>query len=354
MSTLQTVLGPVSADELGVTLTHEHLLVDCTVWYEQPTATSERAMAEAPVSLDNLWWVRRNFLASLDNLRLTDLDVATEEALAFRQLGGGTIVDVTPRGIGQDPLALRAVSAATGLHIVMGCGYYIHAAHPPHVAEWGVEELAEEMLRDLTEGVDGTGIRAGVIGEVGTSDPITGDEEKVLRAAALAHKETGVAINIHPQAWSMAGIGALDIVLAEGVDPARVIMSHCDGTSGRGGDADLMTFCEAVGERGAYIEFDTFGFESYIDITTRAIAGGDRVSFDFERVAALVKLIEKGYLERLLLSQDVFIKLMLRKYGGWGYGHISQHIEPMMRRRGVSEAEIRMMRVENPARVHAG
>src|SRR6267142_6257817 len=166
---VQTVLGSIGADEIGVTLPHEHLLIDFQVMFVEPTAPRDRERSREPVSLANLGWVRQNFNANLDNLRLVDEQVAQDEILLFKDAGGRTVVDPTPRTLARDPLALARMARATGLHVVIGAGYYVAASHPPDMDRRTVNELAREMIADVTSGVGDTGIRAGLIGEIGTT-----------------------------------------------------------------------------------------------------------------------------------------------------------------------------------------
>ena len=130
---VQTVLGSIRADEIGVTLPHEHLLIDFEVMFVEPTAPRDKARSREPVSLANLGWVRQNFNANLDNLRLVDEQVAQDEIILFKDAGGRTVVDPTPRTLARDPLALARIARATGLNVVMGAGYYVAASHPPHM-----------------------------------------------------------------------------------------------------------------------------------------------------------------------------------------------------------------------------
>src|SRR5262245_57780678 len=166
--TVTTVLGPVAADALGVTLPHEHVLWDMarTMYTPSPDPV-ERAAAEVPLALDTLWRFRERPLEQRENLAQTDESVAARELTAYRAAGGGAIVDCTVRGLAPDPAGLARVARATGVHVVLGTGYYVSRTHPPDLAARPVEAIAEEFVRDLTEGIDGTGVRAGLIGELG-------------------------------------------------------------------------------------------------------------------------------------------------------------------------------------------
>ena len=195
---IQTVLGPVPPSELGPATTHEHLYADLSFLFRPAQYSPSRELEDAPIALDNLGWIRRNYYSNRSNLDLMDMDTAIREVGMYRDVGGGAIVDATTAGIGRDPAVLARVSRESGVHIIMGAGFYVDAAHPVGMDQRSVEDLALEIAADLTEGVDGTGIKAGIIGEVGCSWPLTTNERKSLAAAAMAQRETGAAILIHP------------------------------------------------------------------------------------------------------------------------------------------------------------
>src|SRR2546423_2169967 len=169
---VMSVLGPVAGDQLGVTLRHEHLLIDVSYRWQPPTEVTLRALAEQPVTLANLGFLRRNIGAVKANFRLDDVDVAAAEALAFKREGGGTIVDVSPPGIGRDPRALRAIAAQSGINVVTCTGYYLARSHPAAVAGASIDALAEEMIAEIRNGIDDSGIRPGIIGEIGLGEPM--------------------------------------------------------------------------------------------------------------------------------------------------------------------------------------
>src|SRR4030095_11093047 len=182
---------------IDTTLPHHPLLIGLRVLSPDPAAAADKARAQEPVSLANLGWVRQNFNANLDNPRLLDEQVARDEILLFREAGGRTAGDPTPTASGRDRRALARIARATGLNVVMGAGYYVAASHPPDMNRRSVDELAREMIADITTGVGDTGIRAGLIGEIGTTYPWTDNEEKVLRAAVIAQRETGAPLMVH-------------------------------------------------------------------------------------------------------------------------------------------------------------
>ena len=146
---------------------HEHLLIDLGALYREPETASGRRRGEAPVGTIGDYDVHYDWTRNRDNLQLLDEEVAIEEAELYRIAGGNTLVEATSRGIGRDPLALQRIARATGLHIVMGAGYYLGRVHPADLESRSEEAITEEIARDLREGVGGTGVRAGVIGEIG-------------------------------------------------------------------------------------------------------------------------------------------------------------------------------------------
>ncbi len=337
-----TVLGPVPAEDLGVTLPHEHIFLDLTCEFSEPADPERRRQAHEPVGLDNLARLALNPYAVRDNLLLESVEDAVEELGWFARAGGRTVVDCTSIGAGRDPLRLREVAQRTGLHVVAGSGYYMHETHPPDMADWTAEEVAEQIVRDLTEGIEGTGVRAGVIGEIGTGDPLHPQEHKNLRAAALAHEQTGAPLQIHTYPWGHTGMGILDVLEEYAVDPARVVICHTDV-------APDLRYMRALLDRGAVVEFDDFGKEFPVDPAESEFAGGPFVT-DAERVHTLQQLLEWGYERQLLITNDLCLKQMLHRYGGRGYDHILMNVVPQLETAGIDQASVHRLLVENPAR----
>ena len=339
---IQTVLGPVPPSELGPTTTHEHLHVDLSFLFRPAQYSPSRELEDAPIALDNLGWIRRNYYSNRSNLQLMDADTAIREVRMYRDVVGGAIVDATTAGIGRDPAALARVSRESGVHIIMGAGFYVDAAHPEGMDQRSVEDLALEIAADLTEGVDGTGIRAGIIGEVGCSWPLTTNERKSLAAAAIAQRETGAAILIHPGRNQDAPAQILELLANSGADVSRVIMGHLDRTVF---EFDAL---RTIAEWGCYLEWDLFGNEGSYYPQAEVDMPSDAQRLDFIR-----RIADAGYCDRVVIGQDIFTKHRLVTYGGHGYGHILENIVPTMRRKGFSEAEIRAITEDNPANILA-
>ncbi len=303
-----TVRGPVAPEALGVTLSHDHLISDAyALWGE---STGDYA------------WI------------LTDVEVAIREVEAFRAVGGGTICEPTSLGLGRDPIALRTISERTGVHVVMGSGWYRERRYPREVWEELPDRLAERLVRELTVGVGDTGIRAGFIGEIGTErGSISPAEERVFRAAARAHARTGCPILTHTTHFGELALEQLDLLESEGVAPDRVIVSHL-------GDRLGIRTLLPIAARGAWLSVDNLGFSgAYGSLEQRA-----------DNVAALVA---EGLGGRVMLSNDICRTDQLEMFGGCGYGNVLTRFVPLLRDRGVDDAAIDTMLVANPARAFA-
>jgi phosphotriesterase-related protein len=351
MGAVMTVCGPVSGEALGIALIHEHLLFDGD-WHHEPlTDPARAAIGEAPLRMETLGWARKYGYEHLDNSHRLDVPEAIEEAAFFRAAGGGTVVDVTPIGLGRDPLALKAIANATGLNVVMGSGYYIHQRHPPELDDRTVEDLADQLIREIGEGVDGTGVRVGIIGEIGMTK-ITPREEKVLRAAARAQAATGAALSIHHDIYERNAPLLLEIARAEGATMARTIMCHMDQ------DARCEPeYFAAVAEAGAFVALDTFGHYDFYSYSRHPDwhAQPTRVfPTDWDRAERIAKLAAAGYLDRVVVAQDVCLKIQLKRYGGFGFDHILESCVRMWREVGLEDDQIRQILVANPARVLTG
>lgn len=336
---VKSVCKVLSRDELKTTTTHEHVLLDLTAFYQALPVKGIDDPTTQPVEMWNLGILSRDCYALKDNLLLDSEELAVRELEFFKNAGGNTVVDASLPGIGRDPAALARISEKTGLNIIMGTGFYVGETHPKELAEMTDAEVAELMICELDEGIDG--VCAGYIGEIGISEIFDDKERKVLRAAAIAQKATGVAINVHINPWTVNGIEAADILLGEGVAPDRICISHIDVENRSEYIYELL-------KKGVYVEFDNFGKEYYIRREVRNSGYGLFVH-DTDRVALLKKMIDDGYVGQILLSCDVCLKNLLHAYGGWGYDHVLSNIVPMMEDEGISENDIKTMLVKNPA-----
>jgi phosphotriesterase-related protein len=332
------VSGPVPLDALGTTLMHEHILNDVRCWWRGADPRFASPIRDVAVAPDMLWMLREDPFACLDNCALDDEAAAVAELGLFAAEGGRTVVDPTCRGIGRDPEALRRISEATGLNVVMGSGYYLQSSHPPRLAAMSAEEIAAEIVAEAETGVGDTGIRIGLVGEIGVSAAFTQTERTSLRGAALAAARTGLPLMVHLPGWERLGHEVLDEAEAHGQPADRTILCHMNPSF------DDPDYQRALARRGAFLEYDMMGMDFwYAD-------QGVQCPSDDQTCAAIARLFEGGFGAQVLLSQDVFLKMMLTRHGGNGYAHVSRHVLPRLRRHNLAPADLFTLMEGNPRR----
>ena len=299
---IHTVLGEIEPSALGRTLMHEHIFCD-------------------------LYRVTGRL-----NELLNDEALAVEELSALRQAGGAALVEATTPDMGRDPEALCRVAEKTELHIIMGTGWYRQPFYPPEIDRLLTNELADRIIAELVDGVDGTGIRAGIIGEIGIHlDYATAQEEKVLRAAARAQKATGAPLTTHASMYPV-GLLQLEVLKDEGADMSRVIIGHCDTYLDQ-------AYHLAILESGAYVQFDT--------------VGRNHMNPDSRRASAFAELARLGWKHKLLLSSDRCHRSDLCAFGGLGYGYVFTGFFDLLRAKGIDDETLDTVTIENPRRALA-
>jgi phosphotriesterase-related protein len=221
----------------------------------------------------------------------------------------------------------------------MGAGYYLGSSHPAKVAGMTIDQIADEIVQEATAGVDGTDIKVGLIGEIGVSSDFTGQEEKSLRAAARAQARIGLPLMVHLPGWFRLGHRVLDIAAAEGADLHHTVLCHMNPSH------DDLAYQGELASRGAFLEYDMIGMDFfYADQQVQCPS-------DEEAARAIVKLVEQGYIDRILLSHDVFLKMMLTRYGGNGYAYILKHFLPRLKRHGLTDQQLDILMRDNPRSV---
>lgn len=350
MATVMTVLGPVDSDQLGKTLPHEHIFCDFTCFLLTPQNDEERAFMEEPVTLENLWSMRVNPYANRDECKLDDMDLALTEIAWFKEAGGGAITEVSLPGSGRDAKRLAEASRRSGVHIICATGHYIHATQPQIVLDSTSDQLADLYISEHRNGIDDTGVRAGILGEIGTSYLLHPEEKKVLRAAARAHHDTGMAISIHLDPAARRGHEVLDILVKEeGVSPDRIVLGHVEFALAHK-DLDRgegLEYVLSLAHRGCYIEFELCGNTTVY----RKEQGSWVLPTDFERTKAIAKLCLHGFADRILLSHDQGLKHFLRSYGGWGYAHVLTDFQTYLAEAGIEPHVAEKFIVDNPQRM---
>lgn len=344
---VMSVTGPVDVADLGVVMPHEHLIANAhTQWMY-------------PADPDTLEYYTQKYTAELHGevqlepfsfrsaMQQLDLDVAREELDVYLSAGGATVVDLGIPGFGRDPVALRVLSELSGATVIMGCGEYVEHSHSPYVRHSPAEVIRDVLLDEIESGVGITGVRPGIIGEIGTGNPPTEEERKVVRGSAMAQMESGLALNLHRTIFPdpMATLPVVDEILAMGVDPTKIIVSHCDERP----EAD---FARELARRGCWVELDTFGMEQWAVSARRGDEYPER-SFDHHRVDLLLQLLDAGYSDQVLVSHDIAMKPQFTHYGGWGLRHLLRGIRPRIKARGVDDALFEQLTVHNPAKALA-
>ena len=340
---IQTVLGPIEADALGITLPHEHLLTSLAPRFIEPPDAAGQRLAREPVSLANLSWVRRNYLSSHDNMALGPESLAIEEVARFKAAGGSTIVDASSIGLRGDLAAIARIATATGVNVVVATGFYTYDFHAPSIAAATPEQLAEVIVRELTDGIDATSVRAGIIGEVGCNWPLHPDERKSVVAAGIAQAATGAPVSIHPGRSPQSPFEVLEILADAGADIGRVVMGHIERTELS--RDDLL----ALARTGCYLEYDWFG-----ETLSMHPMGPVNVPSDTERIDQIQLLMASGHGPQVLASHDVCLKTRLAAYGGMGYAHLPTSVAAWMRAKGMTDAEVSAVLIDNPRRMLSG
>jgi phosphotriesterase-related protein len=337
---IRTATGDIDADAIGPTLIHEHLICDLSTYW-RPEDSPEHA--HLTVDMSTLADVRQHAFAVRHDLALDRIDQAVDGLLRFRDAGGGLLVEVTSHGIGRDARALAAISRASGVPVIVGCGYYVGASRPRGFGRRTVDELTAELVEEIDEGIGTTGIWAGVIGEIGVGQhPMLDHERRMLRASARAQVATGAGMVVHPAPGSESAFEIVKVLASAGAIMEKVVVSHLDERL-RG---DIRLF-RRLGSSGVRFGFDTFGREIYFEPRQRQHPN------DAQRIEAIVALWDAGLGERVTLAQDICLRHELAAYGGQGYDHILNSIVPRMRIAGIPDAAVDQMLVRTPAAVLA-
>ena len=313
---VQTVLGPIDAAKLGFTLPHEHICVSSPgIWQTWPELFGGRAAFIAKV---------------VDKLK------------AVKDAGVATIVDVTPPDVGRDIRLLEEVSRKSGVNIVACTGHWLYPSLS--MESRSVDELAEFFMLEIERGIEGTDIRPGVI-KVATEQEVTPFLEKALRAAARASKATGIPVTTHTYAVGRGGEKQAEIFAAEGLNPAKVCLGHCD-------ESDDLDYLTGLAKRGYTIGMD--------HLTRGASAAAQTKVLSWrKRTECIAKLIEAGFTDRIFLSNDWFFGASIAVTGAMdimdganpdGMLFDNRKTIPYLQELGVSDAQLRSITVENPRR----
>lgn len=292
-----TVNGEIDKNSLGSTYIHEHLSVDLSAHKKDPDTNFD------------------------------DVESLIDEIKNIKSKGIDSIVEVTNRGMGRNIEVMKRVADETGINVIASTGFYKEPFLPSYVYEMEEKELSKLLIKDLTEGIDNTDIKAHVIGEIGTSkDTMTDMEHKIFRVAARAHLETGRVFSTHTTLGTYA-IKQIEFMKKHNIDLSKVVIGHLDLNC----DSDYHL---RIADNGCYLAFDTIGKNNY--------------EKDEVRVKYIKNLIDRGHLNQIVLSQDITRKSHLKINGGIGYDHLIDNFIPKLLEAGITQSQIDKMLKENP------
>jgi phosphotriesterase-related protein len=348
---VQTVLGPVRADDLGVTAMHEHVLVDGS--FRRRAEESRFEAWHQPVSLETLAALRANPSLHRDNLVLDPDDIEGDLSLLSAS-GTHSLLDVTAVGLRGAIAYLPELSRRCGIHIIASTGFYTERSWPADVHHWDKRQFRNYMSAEISHAIDSTKFMAG---HVKCAVSVMSDKEILcLHACAEVAAEFGLSLTVHPSFTDPAGpVRIVQIGMTAGLRPDRIVIAHCDGFMVELSLSLLVTDpstwglhlekIRAVLETGATASIDCFG-HSWADE-----ARGQLVESDWQRLAGLIQLLREGYAPQIVLSCDVAKKMLTRRYGGHGYARVNDWVVPSLLQHGIPSSQIDQMLVANPARI---
>ncbi len=310
MPNVETLRGPIDSPQLGFTLMHEHVFV--------------RSQG-----------VQESFPSVWDEER--EIENARAKLAELPEIGVRTLVDLSVLGLGRDIPRLRRAAGGAAVNVIVATGLYTYNELPHYFHNRDADVMADLFVKDITEGIQGTNVKAAII-KCATDGPgVTPGVEKVLRACARAHRRTGVPISTHTHVGTKRGLDQQRIFEEEGVDLGRIVIGHS-------GDSEDLDYLQQLMKKGSYIGMDRFGVDVYLSTE--------------KRVAVIAKLCELGYANQMVLSHDASCyfdwypqEAMRQAVPNWHFKHISNDVLPALRAAGVTDEQITQMTVGNPRRV---
>lgn len=336
MPSVMSVQGLISEDQLGFTLPHEHLFTDLSCyWKGEAQEPDRRAYYDQPITAEIRPAVQADPWAFRDNTLLESEEKAVVEANAFKKAGGRTIVDVSPYAwMGRNPRGLLRVAEKTRLNVIMAGGRYSEPTMTADEKKKSVSDLEKQFLNEFLNGAEPSGIKPGLL-KVGFVDKLDKEAElRSLRAAGRVQHKVGCALSVHPHIWEPESHRILDILEEEGCDLRRVILCHQDFLG------NCSDYLSSLAERGAFLEFDTFGSGRLNDRMWQLS--------ETEKVHNVQRQIDRGNLKHLLISGDMCLKVMLSSWGGSGLANIPLNTLPALKSAGICDEALQMLVEENP------
>ena len=366
MKKVMTVCGPIEPEQLGFTSMHEHILSDCSMFRNRVRKAcvfpgrSDRRWQEK-LQMENRSDHRHDIVLSLDNMKLDDEQSMTFEVTDFKNSGGDSIVEVSAPGIRSTPAdlkSIRRIAERTGVHIVVSTGLYVEDTWPDRFRFMTFEQYVEFLRQEIEHGIANTGILPGHI-KAAYETP-SQQLAAYLRAAATVSSETGISLQVHlgPDVTpDEVRKNVLKPLLQGGAEPGKTVLCHVQFLIGVLAIKKLVTnpgrvpfdinFLRELAEQGFMLCFTPFGFEADNEIL------GIAHYPDWYSLSGILALIQEGYIEQLVIGNDVFTKLATRRGGGEGYRRLIDFVVPALQMCDVSAQDIRKIMFENPARILA-
>lgn len=359
MSKIMTVLGPIVPENLGFTSMHEHILYDGCFFHDRfgfAIPPDAPVQVDEKVRLDNLGWLKHGFIMSMDALVMKDEDLMAAELADFKSEGGSSVVDMSAPGLRVDPEATRRVSAKSGVHIIAPTGFYSRDSWPKKFTGMAIEDMEAYMVQEIENGIEGSKVKPGHI-KIAIEEDFVEPEVNALRAAARVALKTGLSITVHMGMLlpAQAGIQIADILKEEDLPAQRVVIAHNDKDFVEHNLNELIQNpnswklnlhpAKSLLVRGFNLSIDCFGH--FWDAETMGICAMN----DWQRMAGLVALIRQGYSKQLVIGTDTFTKILLRRFGGEGYCRLTRFVVPTLKSVGISDEDIRLLTIKNPARI---
>ncbi|MDO5424777.1 MAG: phosphotriesterase [Eubacteriales bacterium] len=359
MKKITTVCGDIAPEELGYTDMHEHIMFNgadmgakCKPFMPQNLPVNY----DDPVSLENIGLLKRNFPLVLDAMNLEDEEAMTGEVMEYKESGGQAMVELSVPGIRLDVAAVKRISEKTGVHVITATGFYVQSSWEGKFADWEIKDFYNHMMGEITEGIDGTGVKPGCV-KIGLEE-FSEQEERALRAGGQVAKDTGMSITVHP-CYDAGGDPAriIQILLEEGMDPTKIVIAHTR-TAVKRPLKEMLLYPELWG-----LDLDSAHqiLEAGANVSVEVLSGdiglenkGSVPIPDWMRLAGVRQLIAEGWSRQIVMGTDLCVKTMCRRFGGEGYCRMTKYAIPMLKKYGeVADTAIRDITVRNPARILA-
>ena len=331
----KTVCGFIESKNLGNVLHNEHILFDQSTLLKKTTQPqSNKKEFNTALTPETLGWIRHHGVQNINNFKMTNFDTAISELKFYKQFGGDSIVDVTNVDLGRDPVGLAKISKITNINIIMGSSPRISNKQ----IKLSEESISDQIIKEINMGSDNSEITAGIIGEIRCTWPIDTINKKILIASGYAQKLTGAPITIHPAKNLNSPQSILKILEQSGTNLNQVILNNLDKTV-----FEKSQFIDIVNS-GCYIGLDLFGLEK----SFTSIYPNTSIPNDGRRMDIIEYLINNGFEEKILISQNISTKDRLLSYGGHGYFYVLNQVIPRMKKRGFTKKIIEKLTQTNP------